>query len=131
MQIYESIMQNAAGDVTHSLLDAVAYFKDNRLTPIGFDKNIVSTDVAVAGAASSDANFNAGQDFFEYEVPVSGSGNYNFLVELVYQPLAYGHLQYLFRDLDLPEVDAFKTIYDATELRAEVIASTLVTHQRP
>ena len=131
VQIYESIMANAAGNVTHSLIEGVEYFKDNRLTPIGFDKNIVSNDVAVVGAASGDEDFNNGQDFFNYEIPVSGAGNYNFLVELVYQPLAFGHLQYLFRDTDLAEVDQFKTIYDATELRAEVISSAIAIHNRP
>jgi hypothetical protein len=131
VQIYESIMANAAGNVTHSLVEGVEYFKDNRLTPIGFDKNIVGNDVAVVGGASTDTDFNSGQDFFEYRIPVTTGGNYNFLVELVYQPLAFGHLEFLFRDTDLVEVDQFKTIYDATELRAEVISSAIATHDRP
>lgn len=130
VQIYESIMANASGEVTHSLVEGVEYHKDNRLTPIGFDKNVVDNDIAVVGNASADSNFNNGSDTFEYRISAPLPGSYNLLVELVYQPLAYGHLQFLFEDVDLPEVDAFKTIYDATELRAEVISSAVTTHNR-
>ena len=126
--IFESIMGDTRGLVTHSLVEAARHLKDNRLTPIGFDKNVVDTNVAVVGEALLDDNFNAGLDIFEYRVPVTKSGTYNILVDLVYQPLAYGHLEYLFKDTDLPEVDEFKTIYDATELRSEVISSAIKQH---
>ncbi|MEM7255751.1 MAG: hypothetical protein AAF404_00020 [Pseudomonadota bacterium] len=39
--VYEAIMANTAGEVTHSLVEGVRYHKDNRLTPKGFDKALV------------------------------------------------------------------------------------------
>jgi len=47
---------------------------------------------------------------------------------LIYQPLAYGHLEYLFKDTDIPEVDEFKTIYDSTSLLSETISSDVKQH---
>ena len=126
--IFESIMGDTRGNVTHSLIEAARHLKDNRLTPVGFDKNIVSSDVAVTGEAFLDNNFNAGIDIFEYKVPVSVSGTYNISANLVYQPLAFGHLEYLFRDTDLSEVDQFKTIYDSTTLLSETISSAVTQH---
>ncbi|MEM7255750.1 MAG: hypothetical protein AAF404_00015 [Pseudomonadota bacterium] len=66
---------------------------------------------------------------FEYSVNLP-AGQYFILAELVYQPLAFGHLEYLFKDTDIPEVDQFKTIYDATTLRSEVISSSFSTHSK-
>ncbi len=126
--IFESIMGDTRGQVTHSLIEAARHLKDNRLTPVGFDKNVVSSDVAVTGEALLDNNFNAGLDIFEYKVPVTESGTYFIYADLVYQPLAYGHLEYLFKDTDVPEVDQFKTIYDATTLRSETISSAVRQH---
>ena len=126
--IFESIMGDTTGQVTHSLIEAARHLKDNRLTPAGFDKNVVSSDVAVTGEALLDDNFNAGLDIFEFKVPVSVNGNYRILAELIYQPLAYGHLEYLFKDTDIPEVDEFKTIYDSTSLLSETISSDVRQH---
>ena len=126
--VYEAIMGDINGDVTHSLVEGVRYLKDNRLTPKGFDKNFVPNDVGVVGKAQQDSNFNSGIDLFEYEIDLPAAGDYFILADLVYQPLAYGHLEYLFRDTDLPEVDQFKTIYDQTELLSEVISTAIATH---
>ncbi len=57
MQIYESVMATPAGMPTTGLLQAVGYLKDNRLLPPGFDKTTAVPDIAVRGAAVSDANF--------------------------------------------------------------------------
>jgi hypothetical protein len=127
--VYEAIMANSAGDVTHSLVEGIRYHKDNRLTPKGFDKTLVDNDVAVVGKAAQDGNFNAGLDLFEYSVKLP-AGEYYVLAELVYQPLAFGHLEFLFKDTDLPEVDQFKTIYDATTLKSEVISSAFTNHTK-
>ncbi len=127
--VYEAIMANARGEVTHSLVEGIRYHKDNRLTPKGFDKSFVENDVAVVGQAAQDSNFNAGIDLFEYVVDIP-AGNYFILAELVYQPLAFGHLEYLFKDTDLPEVDQFKTIYDATNLKTEIISTAISTHTK-
>ncbi|OED39640.1 hypothetical protein AB833_14685 [Chromatiales bacterium (ex Bugula neritina AB1)] len=131
--VFEAIMADANGDVTHSLVEANRYAKDNRLTPKGFDKTLVDNDVAVIGAAANDDNFNAGSDLFEYRIPVNAEGNYYIVADLIYQPLAFGHLESLFQHTEVPEVDEFKTIYDATKLRSEIISSAISqhTHHQP
>jgi len=103
--------------------------KDNRLTPAGFDKNAVPQDVEVAGLAVPDDNFNLGQDLIQYHIPVTGwAAPYNVVVELLYQPFGYGHLQDLFTHSDeIDQVDQFRTIYENTSLRFETLGADFAT----
>jgi len=123
VQVYEAIMGTSDGDVTHTLLRANRYLKDNRLLPSGFDKETASKDIAVAGGAIEDANFAHGADVVHYVIDVPASGTYTVAAELRYQPLAYGHLQDLFKSVALKEVDEFKTMFDATTMKTETISS--------
>ncbi len=129
VQIYEPVMQNSDGAVTHTLLRAAAYIKDNRLTPLGFDKNQVSTDVAVKGAAFNDSDFNLGSDTLTYYVDLKNSTQVTLEVELNYQALAFGHLQEMFSDsATLPEVATFQGYFeDPATLRAETLVSLTTT----
>lgn len=130
VQVYQGITGDAAGDQTHSLLAATQFLKDNRLTPAGFDKNTVPDDVAVTGLAATDSDFNNGQDTVTYEIDVNDNAPYSVLVELRYQPLAFGSLMSLFAESDeIDQVDMFRTIYDSTTLRDEVIATATVQVQ--
>ncbi len=125
VQVYEPIMQNTDGDVTHTLLRAAAYKKDNRLTPAGFDKTVVPNDVAVVGLARSDADFNSGSDTITYLINVGSKRNFAVNVSLDYQTLSFGHLQDMFKDAaTLTEVATFKSMFDQATLRAETIATT-------
>ena len=129
VQVYQAITSDANGDLTHSLLAATGFLKDNRLTPAGFDKNAVPDDIAVAGQAVGDDNFNNGQDILQYQIPAGGAGApYNVVVQLLYQPFGYGHLQDLFTlSEELDQVDQFRTIYENTTLRAETLALDFAT----
>ena len=131
VQVYQAITGDAEGDLTHSLLAATHYLKDNRLTPQGFDKNAVPEDIAVAGLATGDENFNLGQDLIQYHIPVGESvGPFNVVVELLYQPFGFGHLQDLFTHSDeIDQVDQFRTIYENTTLRFETLAADFATAQ--
>lgn len=124
VQVYQGITGDATGKQTHSLLAATQFLKDNRLTPPGFNKNVVPEDVAVTGAALSDDDFNNGSDTVTYEIGLTGQAPFNTLVELRYQPLSFGSLMALFAESDkVDQVDMFRTIYDSTILRDEVIAT--------
>ncbi len=123
VQVYEAIMGDSADQVTHTLMQAARYLKDNRLLPDGFDKASAPDNISTVGAASMDSSFQQGGDTVTYQVALPASGEYTVFAELVYQPLAYGHIQDLFEDVELPAVDQFKTLFDASELKAEVIAS--------
>lgn len=90
VQIYEPIMVDVAGKVTTGLLRAVKYVKDNRLLPIGFEKEKADESVAVRGKALTDVNFSGGEDIVTYRVPVKDvSGAYQVKVEMWYQPIGF------------------------------------------
>lgn len=130
VQVYQVVPGKPNGERTHSLLDSTGYLKDNRLTPAGFNKNNVPAEVAVAGQAMTDSDFNSGSDTVTYKVAVDGTGPFNVLVELRYQPIAYGHLADLFKESDkIDQVDMFRTMYDSISLRDEIIATTTATVQ--
>ena len=128
VQVYQSIMINSDGQRAHSLLNSMEYIKDNRLLPAGLDKVSADATIAVHGSASSDDDFIAGQDTVSYNIATRGNAPFNVLVELRYQPLSYGHLQDLFSLSDeLDVVDMFRTLYESTNLRDEVIATGTAT----
>ncbi len=124
VQIYEPIMADTDGNITHTLLRAKTYLKDNRLTPEGFNKATAPADIAVHGAAVSDSNFDNGRDSIRYQVDVGGARDLVVTAELLYQPLSYGHLQDLFNDSDLPEVSSFRAMFQRSSNKTEVLASS-------
>lgn len=126
VQVYEAIMGDASQRVTHTLMQASAYLKDNRLLPAGFDKASAPDVIRTAGQAVDDSDFQAGGDEIRYQLSLPATGGYTVLAELIYQPLAFGHIQDLFADVQLPAVDQFKTMFDASQLKAETIASDSV-----
>lgn len=127
VQIYEAIMGDSDSNITSTLLRAAQYLKDNRLTPKGFDKLAVPSDVAVLGQAANDADFNLGSDELSYNIPVTVAGDLNVSVSLNYQTIAHGYLQDLYRDEHLQQVQTFKTMYDAQSLKHEQVASAQTT----
>lgn len=136
VQVYQAIMGDVNGDRTHSLLSGTQFLKDNRLTPSGFDKDVIAADSTLAdsfgtfGLAQEDENFNTGSDVVSFQLDVSESSFYTVVAELRYQPLNYGHLQQLWTQGDtLDQVDMFRTIYNNTELRSEFIDTATMIMQ--
>jgi hypothetical protein len=90
VQIYESVMQDQGGRPTTGLLQAVAFAKDNRLLPRGFDKATAEADIAVHGAAVTDRDFSGGGDRVRYRIATGGAtGPFTAVVELRYQPIGF------------------------------------------
>jgi len=90
VQIYESIMGDVNGAVTTVLLSGVKYLKDNRVLPMGFDKETAPADCGVYGAAADDEDFQAFTDHITYRVPLKPeTGKLHIQVELCYQPIGY------------------------------------------
>jgi hypothetical protein len=123
VQVYEAIMANNLGEVTYTLLRGKEYLKDNRILPAGFNKLNAASDIQVVGGALSDDNFVGGSDEIRYRIDSLPAGSYTVKVELVYQTLADGFAQDLFSDTVTPEVEDFKTLYDAATDKTTVIAS--------
>jgi len=126
VQVYEAIMNDYKGDVTYTLLRGSDYIKDNRLLPNGFNKQTVSSDVKVAGAAFDDANFIGGSDEIRYSLAGLSPDTYSVNVELVYQTLAYAFAQDLFKD-SAKEVTDFKRLYNASNAKSSVITQQVFT----
>jgi len=90
VEIYEPILKDSEGHVTTGLLTAVGYIKDNRLLPRGFDKSTAEKDIAVAGDATEDPNFNGKGSVVRYSPAVDPSaGPFHIEVELWYEPIGF------------------------------------------
>ena len=127
VQIYETIMGDSDSNVTYTLLRGARYLKDNRITPQGFNKLDVPADVAVHGLAANDMDFNMGSDEIIYRVSVAAAGQLDVQVTLNYQTIAHGFLQDIYQEDTLPQVQAFKAMYDAQSLKHEQVASAQAT----
>lgn len=123
VQVYESIMGNDEDQVTYTLLRGHHYKKDNRLLPRGFDKFTASDDIKVVGDAFIDNDFVAGSDDVTYRISTLPYGQYTIKAEMIYQTLAYGFAQNLFADNDISEVNDFKTMFDASNQKTQLIAA--------
>jgi hypothetical protein len=121
VQIYESIMHDAAGRVTTGLLSAHRYAKDNRLLPRGFNKETASAEIAVRGGAREDQDFSAGRDRVRYVIDVGqASRPLTIDAQLWYQPIAYRWAH------NLAAYDAFETRRFLTWFKAMSESSALV-----
>jgi hypothetical protein len=64
--------------------------KDSRLLPHGFDKATAENDIAVAGGAADDPNFNDRGSLVRYAVPTGNAmGPFRIDAELWYQPIGF------------------------------------------
>jgi hypothetical protein len=127
VQIYEAIMGDVDGAVTTTLLRGSVYLKDNRLLPAGFDKNLVSEDIAVRGAAFDDEDFQAGRDIVRYLVTIDpAKGPFTVTAELLYQSVAYRWAQNL-GHYDAPEPRRFLSYYESVPNQPVLVSSVSVT----
>lgn len=121
VQIYESVMAGADGAPTTGLLTAVRFAKDNRILPIGFNKQTADKDVAVHGEAEGDADFIGGSDRVRYTVNAgSATGPFTVTAELWYQPVAYRWAMNL-KKYDAPEPKRFVGYYEQTSEASGVV----------
>ena len=129
VQVYEAIMHDNENAVTYTLLRGMAYVKDNRLLPVGFDKTTAPNDVKVVGDALTDANFIGGSDQITYRISGLNGNNYQIEAELVHQPIAFSFVTDLFKDID-NEVEDFKIMFNASTAKSSQIALSRFTVAR-
>jgi cytochrome c551/c552 len=130
VQIYEAVMGDSRNAVTTGLLTAVAYLKDNRLLPDGFDKATVTKDVAVRGEAATDTDFVAGGDRIRYVVDVANAtGPFSVTAELKYQTIGFRWAKNL-AGYRAPEPERFVRYYDAmSSISAALLAKATAAVQ--
>ncbi|RMG17158.1 MAG: hypothetical protein D6731_04595 [Planctomycetota bacterium] len=126
VQIYQSLLADAQGELTWLLLRGESYLKDNRLLPRGWDPaHPAARDTAPQGVGG-DSDFVGGQDEVVYRVPVSGSGPFQVEVSLYYQVANARYLEELYA-YRTPEVDAFRTYAAQVDRRPELVARAVAT----
>lgn len=122
--IYESVLGDVNGDITHVLLHGRQYLKDNRIPPIGYkqtglpdnpaetkvDADVIGVDLVAdtnfAPGFLTDAGSN-GQDTVTYQVNVTGlTGPFSVEAELLYQSIRPSFVNGLHADADI-EGDSF------------------------
>jgi len=128
VQIYESIMHDPRGAVTTGIVSGLAYSKDSRILPRGFDKATASRDIAVVGDAASDPSFVGGSDRTRYNIDVTrAAGPFRIVVELWYQPIGFRWAQNL-RLQPAPETDRFVRYFESmADVSGTVLARDSVT----
>jgi hypothetical protein len=142
--IYESVLGDVNQDITHVLLHARQYLKDNRIPPMGWtlanrhpnpvDANIY--DDGIVGLAQADANFASGadtvngadgQDTITYQVPINGAAlPLQISARLLYQPIRPSFVDALHADAYIEgdsHVRRFKTMYQQTPPIPSVLAT--------
>ena len=92
--LWESVPGDWAGAPTYVPLAAVAYVKDNRILPSGWEDDGPYTDWTHPVGTSSDVSFGPGRDQVRFTLPSSSA---TVVVELVYQTMPPGQRDHLAR----------------------------------
>jgi hypothetical protein len=128
--LYESVLADTRGNITHVLLNAASYLKDNRLPPTGFStaSPVFVADTAPVGV-SGDANFHladSGTDIVSYSIDTSGQvGPFLITARLLYQSIRPSFVNGLLSSGS--RVTDFKSSYLAQPPPAEQLAIAQIT----
>ena len=130
--IYETVLADTNGDITHVLLHADRYLKENRIPPQGFTNsqaNSIEPQTLPAGL-NGDVDFNAdnnqegsGSDTVHYLVNVAGqTGPFSVETKLHYQAIQPAFVNSLHAEAG--KVNRFKVMYAENPPTVETLAST-------
>ncbi len=123
VQIYETIMYDTDKKVTYTLLRAAGFLKDNRLLPVGFDKDIADRDIAVYGKAISDADFVGGSDSTTYSISLPhNTERLTIEAALLYSPLSAAFYKDLQLDGQQRKVRSFARMLRRVDRRPVAVA---------
>jgi hypothetical protein len=127
--IYETVLGDINGEITHTLLRAGEYLKDNRIPPKGFENATASgievQTIPVGVTADSDFNCVAtsegcGGDTVQYQVDVTGkTGPFSIEARFLYQATQPAFVDGLHVDGD--KVNRFKVMYDTVAPSVELL----------
>lgn len=127
VQIYEAVMLDTDGAPTYTLLRGARYGKDNRLLPAGFVAATAPADVAVAGEAAHDHDFDGGGDRVRYAVAArEASGPLTVSVRLLYQPVSYRFVADL-GSTPTSQVQRFNGLWAGAQRAPAVVAAASAT----
>jgi hypothetical protein len=129
--IYETVLGDTNGDITHVLLHANSYLKENRIPPQGFTNSQADSiePQTLPAGVNGDADFNSinnqegsGSDTVHYRVAVAGqNGPYTVDAKLHYQAIQPSFVSSLHADAG--KVNRFKVMYSENPPVVETLAS--------
>lgn len=130
--IYETVLGDTNANITHVLLHADTYLKENRIPPQGFTNNqanLIEPQTLPAGL-NGDADFNAvnnqegsGSDAVHYQIAIAGQpGPYSVEAKLHYQTIQPSFVNSLHADAG--KVNRFKVMYAENPPTVETLAQT-------
>lgn len=118
-QVYESIMADAEGRPTFTLLRGARFLKDNRLLPQGWAADHPDAAILAPVGLRNDGDFIGGRDQVEYQFALP-TGTYQVTGSLYFQVIAPRHAEELFQH-DTPQVAEFRRYYEAADLTPELL----------
>ena len=133
--IYETVLGDVNGNITHTLLQGAQYLKDNRIPPAGFTNSKASTieEQTIPSGVGGDADFNCvatsegcGKDTVHYQVNIDGkTGPFTVEARLLYQATQPAFVDGMHNTGD--RVNRFKVMYDEVPPTVEELASDIRT----
>ena len=121
--VWESVMADADGDPTTTLLRAASYAKDNRLLPRGFEPLAAYEAQMAPVGTESDSDFSGGVDTVSIRLTPAGEGPWTMTARLRYQAFNPTHLDGLVSS-PTAEGGALGLMLDGRAVPAEIIAET-------
>ena len=130
--VYETVLGDVNGTITHTLLRGAQYLKDNRIPPAGFKNDNATEPQTLPAGVDGDSDFNCGVDtvnegcgtdtvHFQVDIPGQQAGAYTVEARLLYQATQPGFVDGMHTDGD--RVNRFKVMYDAVPPSVEVLAT--------
>lgn len=129
--IFETVLGDSNGQITHTLLNSDSYLKDNRIPPVGFTTSKANTiePQTLPSGISGDDDFNClstvegcGKDTVHYRIDFENRpGPYYVEVNLLFQSTHPAYVNGLHNHGD--RVNRFKVMYDEVSPAVELLAS--------
>lgn len=88
VQVYETVMADMAGEVTHLPLRAARYLKDNRILPRGWSATHPDAALTTPTGVTGDADFRAGEDVTRFALTTTGWVPARVEAELLFQSIS-------------------------------------------
>jgi len=121
--IFEAVMADAQGMVTHSQFQAASYVKDNRLLPEGYSSHLAPTTIRPDSVTRADSDFLGGSEHVHYRLDGLAFTQYVVTAELNYQTLSWPALNDLISGSNNDAaIGRFKQMNQSAKIRIETVA---------
>lgn len=121
VQVWETVLGDADGAPTFSLLSAGRYLKDDRILPLGWAADGPHADVTAPVGVDGDGDFGPGRDVVTFHLPLA-TAPAKVVATLLYQPIAPRHVAEL-AAVQTDEVAIFLGLWSQADRTPETLAT--------